>query len=143
MARIALVSLGCPKNRVDSDTLLEGLVKEGFQLTPEAQDADFIFVNTCGFIEDAKRESIEEILRLRDMKKKGKKLLVFGCLAQRYRDDLLKEIPEIDGLWGVEEDEKIIEYCKKVISSQRSAGKRPAADSRPACFSGLPIHTLT
>ena len=130
MARIALVSLGCPKNRVDSDTLLEGLVKEGFQLTPEAQDADFIFVNTCGFIEDAKRESIEEILRLRDMKKKGKKLLVFGCLAQRYRDDLLKEIPEIDGLWGVGEDEKIIEYCKKVISSQRSAINRKKTGSR-------------
>lgn len=130
MAKIALVSLGCPKNRVDSDTLLERLAKEGFQFTPEAEDAEIIFVNTCGFIEDAKRESIEEILRLRDMKKKGKKLLVFGCLAQRYRNDLLKEIPEIDALWGVGEDEKIIEYCKTVIGNQHSAISTKKADSR-------------
>lgn len=119
MAKIAVISLGCPKNRVDSDNLLDALGKEGFYLTAAPEDADLIIVNTCGFIEEAKRESIEEILRIKEMKKEGKKLLVFGCLAQRYRDDLLREIPEIDALWGVAEDAGIIEYCRKEMNPGR------------------------
>jgi ribosomal protein S12 methylthiotransferase len=114
MDKVSMVSLGCPKNRVDSDDLLGNLRGEGFLYTPEPEDADIIFINTCGFIEDAKRESIEEILKLKKMKGEGKKLIVFGCLAERYREELVREIPEIDALWGVGEDDKIVEYCKKL-----------------------------
>ncbi|HET6513984.1 MAG TPA: 30S ribosomal protein S12 methylthiotransferase RimO [Thermodesulfovibrionales bacterium] len=136
MDKISIVSLGCPKNRVDSEDLLKHLREEGFIHTPEPEDADLVFVNTCGFIEDAKRESIEEILKLKALKEKGKQLLVFGCLAQRYRDDLLTEIPEIDGLWGVGEEGKILEYCRNIKgrdegfeSGCAKAMSRPAASS--------------
>jgi len=119
MPKISIVSLGCPKNLVDSETLLENLGKEGFENTSDAEDAELVLVNTCGFIEEAKRESVEEILKLRHLKKEGKKLLVFGCLAKRYGDELKKEIPEIDALWGVGEEENIVDYCKKAVGSQQ------------------------
>jgi len=110
---------------VDSETLLGNLGKEGFVNTPNAEDAELVLVNTCGFIEEAKRESIEEILKLRHLKGEGKKLLVFGCLAKRYGDELKKEIPEIDALWGVGEEQKIVEYCKEAVGSQeRFVGER-------------------
>ena len=117
MPKVSIISLGCPKNLVDSESLLGNLAKEGFLNTPRAEDAELVLVNTCGFIEDAKRESIEEILKLRHLKKEGKKLLVFGCLAKRYGDELKKEIPEIDALWGVGEEQKIVEYCKTAVGN--------------------------
>ena len=119
MPKVSIVSLGCPKNLVDSETLLGNLGKEGFENTPNAEDAELVLVNTCGFIEEAKRESIEEILKLRHLKGEGKKLLVFGCLAKRYGNELMKEIPEIDALWGVGEEEKIVDYCKEAVGSQK------------------------
>jgi ribosomal protein S12 methylthiotransferase len=111
MKRISLISLGCPKNSVDSETLIKGLMQRGIRVTDEPEEADILAVNTCGFIEDAKRESIEEILRLSELKSNGKKLVVIGCLAKRYGEELRKEMPEIDALFGVGEDEKIIDYC--------------------------------
>lgn len=117
MVKVAIVSLGCPKNLVDSENLLSGLKDEGIFYTPEIMDADIVLVNTCGFIEDAKKESIEEILKLKHISEQNKRLLVFGCLAKRYSDELLREIPEIDGIWGVGEEDKIIEYCKKTVAS--------------------------
>jgi len=122
MDKVSLVSLGCPKNRVDSDTLLGALRDAGFSYTPDPEGADVILINTCGFIEDAKRESIEEILRLKRLKREGKRLLVFGCLAERYRDELAKEIPEIDGIWGVGEEARILEYCKQVMRGRCGEG---------------------
>lgn len=115
MAKVTIVSLGCPKNLVDSENLLSGLKSEGIFYVPEVVDADIVLVNTCGFIEAAKKESIEEILQLKHIGKQNKRLLVFGCLAKRYRDELIREIPEIDGIWGVGEEDKIIEYCKKTV----------------------------
>lgn len=101
-----LLSLGCLKNSADSGSLFRGLTAKG--LTPTGlQEADLLLINTCGFIDEAKRQSIEEILRLAGMKD-GRKLLVFGCLAKRYKDELLREIPEIDAIYGVGEEEKII-----------------------------------
>jgi len=120
MSKIAVVTLGCPKNLVDSDALLTAFGKEGFIRTTGIEEADFVLVNTCGFIKEAKQESIEEILKLTRSGKKGRKLIVFGCLAKRYGDRLMKEIPEIDGLWGVGEEEKIVEYCKTI----QARGKR-------------------
>ncbi|MEW6109425.1 MAG: 30S ribosomal protein S12 methylthiotransferase RimO [Nitrospirota bacterium] len=125
MAKVSLVSLGCPKNLVDSGNLLNRLKEEGIFYTSNPAESDIVMVNTCGFIEAAKRESIEEILRLSKFKdnKKGLKLIVFGCLAKRYGKDLRKEIPEIDSMWGVGDEEKILEYCKKATD-----GTGPSAD---------------
>ena len=130
MSKISVVTLGCPKNLVDSNGLLEHLIREGFIYTPDTGSAELVLVNTCGFIEEAKRESIEEILKLTRGRKKGGKLLVFGCLAKRYGDALMKEIPEIDGLWGVGEEEKIVEYCRKVKFGVRSSGSSDEAEQR-------------
>lgn len=118
MTRVSIVTLGCPKNVVDSDSLAEGLGREGIVCTEDLNDSDIVLVNTCGFIEDAKKESIEEILRLRQLRSEGRKLVVFGCLAKRYKDELIKEIPDIDAIWGVGEEEKIIEYCSKMRGSR-------------------------
>jgi ribosomal protein S12 methylthiotransferase len=125
-----MVSLGCPKNLVDSDTLLTKLRREGFLYTPETGNADFVLVNTCGFIEEAKKESVEEILKLKHITEHGGKLLVFGCLAKRYGDELKKEIPEIDGLWGVGEEDKIVEYCKRIKFVVRSSEFGDEADPK-------------
>jgi ribosomal protein S12 methylthiotransferase len=88
MTTVSLISLGCPKNTVDSETLLKALRASGIAVVENPEEADILAVNTCGFIEDAKRESIDEILRLAGLKANGKRLVVFGCLAQRYRDEL-------------------------------------------------------
>ncbi len=114
MGKVSLVSLGCPKNLVDSDKLLKRLAEQGISYDPDPAHADLLLINTCGFIEDAKRESVEEILRLAE-RKGSRKLLVFGCLAKRFGDELRKEIPEIDVLYGVGEEEKIAAFCGSVL----------------------------
>jgi len=119
LTKINITTLGCPKNVVDSGHLARRFASEGFVHVDDANNADIILVNTCGFIRDAKEESIEEILRLARMKGKRAKIIVFGCLAQRYRDELLKEIPEIDAIFGVGEDSNIIEYCKDLAIGYR------------------------
>ncbi len=98
-----MVSLGCPKNTVDTEWALGDLKQEGHELTPNAEEADFIIINTCGFIDSAKQESIEAILDMARYKEEGTciKLVVTGCLSERYSEELLKEIPEIDHLLGV------------------------------------------
>ncbi len=130
-AKIHITTLGCPKNSVDSGHLAGAFKAEGFICSDNADDADILLVNTCGFIKDAKEESIEEVLRLAHMKEAGRKLVVFGCLAARYRNELLKEIPEIDGIWGVGEEARIIEFCKGQRSEVR--GQRSIKNN------GLPI----
>ena len=101
--KIGMVSLGCPKNTVDTELVLGDLLKEGFEVTADEADADVIIVNTCGFIESAKRESIDMILEMAHYKSRGKcsRLVVTGCLSERYSKELLKEIPEIDLVLGV------------------------------------------
>ena len=122
MSKISLVSLGCPKNLVDSENLLRKLSARGLTYTEDSERADLLLVNTCGFIDAAKKESIEEILRLAANKEAGnKKLVVFGCLAKRFGDELKEEIPEIDVLYGVGDDDKIVEYCSSVLSVSASA----------------------
>jgi len=98
-----MVSLGCPKNTVDSERVLGDLVSSGYSLTPNEEDAEVIIINTCGFIESAKKESIDTILEMARHKTGGKckQLIVTGCLAERYGQELLDEIPEIDHLLGV------------------------------------------
>ena len=108
--KIGLVSLGCPKNLVDSEVML-GLAQEaGHELTPRADEADVLIVNTCAFIDKAKQESIDTILELAEHKKTGacRRLVVTGCLAERYRDELRELIPEIDVVLGTGEVPEIV-----------------------------------
>lgn len=116
MAKVTLLSLGCPKNLVDSEKLLKKLEEKGFFYSSNPDESDVLIINTCGFIESAKKESIEEILKLSKLKGRNKRLLVFGCLAKRHGEDLKREIPEIDALWGVGDDDEIVDYCSKIIT---------------------------
>jgi ribosomal protein S12 methylthiotransferase len=115
--KIGMVSLGCPKNQVDAEQMLGVLAKQGFEITPEQGEADVIVVNTCGFIESAKAESIEAILDAAKMKTQAKcrALIVAGCLAQRYKKELSRELPEADAIIGTAEIPKIAEICKRVM----------------------------
>jgi ribosomal protein S12 methylthiotransferase len=133
---VSFLSLGCDKNLADSEDLLRGLKKSGVFYTPDPGLADVLLVNTCGFIEEAKRQSIDGILRLVELKDGGKRLLVMGCLAQRYKDDLLKEIPEIDAIFGVGEHEKIISYCKG-LQSQSLSNPESINDGLPVLSDGI------
>jgi ribosomal protein S12 methylthiotransferase len=119
--KVSLVSLGCPKNLVDSEKLLKKLSARGLSYTEDRESADLLLINTCGFIEAAKQESIEEILTLASEKETGKKLVVFGCLAKRFGAELKQEIPEIDLLCGVGDDDKIVDYCSSVLSGSDAA----------------------
>jgi ribosomal protein S12 methylthiotransferase len=112
--RIGFVSLGCPKNLVDSEVMLGTLARQGYIITSNKEEADVLVVNTCGFIDTAKQESIDTILEMAELKDSGncKKLVVAGCLAERYRSDIRKEIPEIDFVFGPDELGKILEAVK-------------------------------
>lgn len=101
--KVGMVSLGCAKNLVDSENVLGMLRDRGYEIVQDPAEAEIIFVNTCGFIESAKEESIEAILEMAQYKRDGrlKKLFVTGCLAQRYADALASEMPEVDGFMGV------------------------------------------
>src|SRR5712692_4286052 len=126
MPKIGMVSLGCPKNLVDSEVMLGLVAREGYELTSRAEEAEILIVNTCSVIEPAKRESINTILEMAEYKKSGsaKKLIVAGCLVERYRQDILREIPEVDFVIGTNELERVLEACAP-RGNQRSA-ERPA-----------------
>src|SRR6266850_197136 len=109
--KIGLISLGCPKNLVDSEVMLGLAQQAGHQLTRDADEADVLVVNTCAFIDKAKQESIDTILEMAEHKKTGRcrRLVVTGCMAERYRDELRAQIPEIDAVLGTGEVEQIID----------------------------------
>jgi len=110
--KVGLVSLGCPKNLVDSEVML-GLLREGgYELIKDEKQADVMIVNTCAFIESSKKESVNAVLEVARLKAGGnlKKLIVTGCLAQRYKDELEKEIPEVDHFLGTGEFQRITEF---------------------------------
>src|SRR5438477_8968437 len=108
--KIGMISLGCPKNLVDSEVML-GLAREaGHEVTADAAEADVLVVNTCAFIDSAKQESVDAVLEMAEHKKTGacRRLVVTGCLAERYRDELRREIPEIDAVLGTGEVPEIV-----------------------------------
>lgn len=113
MTKVGFISLGCPKNLVDSEVMMGQLKAKGFELTADAADADTIVVNTCGFIESAKKESIEAILEAANFKTNGKaeRLVVAGCLVERYRDELNAEMPEVDAFIGTSQINDILAAC--------------------------------
>lgn len=119
--KVAMVSLGCPKNQVDAEQMLYTLKQDGYTLVSEEAEAEVIIINTCGFIEDAKSEAIENIIEAARYKQEGKlKLLVVtGCLAERYRDDITEEIPEVDMVVGIGSNGKIGELVKSALKGDK------------------------
>ncbi len=129
--KVGLVSLGCVKNQVDAEQMLSLLLGEGYEFTADASEAEVILVNTCGFIQSAKEESIEAILDMARMKQEGRcrVLCVTGCLAQRYEKELLAEIPEIDCLLGIDGQDRLPRMIAESL-----AGARPHDVSREKKF---------
>ena len=121
--KVGMISLGCNKNRVDSETALGLLRDKGYEFTGDPAEADVLMVNTCGFIESAKEESIDAILEMAEYKKTGRcrLLVVTGCLAQRYEKSLLEEIPEIDLLMGVNQYERLADAIETALQGQKQS----------------------
>ena len=117
--KVAVISLGCAKNQVDAEMLLYTLKERGFKLVDEAEKADAVIVNTCGFIDSAKQESIDEIIELGSLKREGKikAIIVTGCLAERYRDEITKQLYEIDAAVGIGANEQVADIVEKALSS--------------------------
>ena len=135
--KVGFVSLGCPKNLVDSEVMMGMLAQAGAEITPRAEDADVIVVNTCSFIDTAQQESVNAILEMARHKTEGRaqKLVVAGCLVERFRNDIQKDIPEVDAVVGTGELQKILEASGIDVSRPPSAGlvvinSRPEGDLR-------------
>ncbi len=119
--KIGMMSLGCPKNQCDAELMLYKLKEAGYTLVEDVAKADIAIVNTCGFIESAKSESIEEIIELGKLKADGdiKAIVVTGCLAERYRDEMLNELPEVDAVVGIGCNADIVEVCDRAAKGER------------------------
>ncbi|MBR1762574.1 MAG: 30S ribosomal protein S12 methylthiotransferase RimO [Eubacterium sp.] len=115
--KAGMISLGCPKNQVDGEILLSKLKNAGFEIVSEIENSDVMIVNTCGFIESAKQEAIETILEVAEYKKAGliKAIVVTGCLAERYQDEIMKEMPEVDAVVGIGANSDIVKICQKAL----------------------------
>ncbi len=126
MTKVGFVSLGCPKNLVDSEVMMGILAREGYELTPRAEEAEVLVVNTCSFIEASQKESVDAILEMAEHKKFGaaKKLIVAGCLVERFRAQILEQVPEVDAVVGTGEVERIMEAVEgdlRVLPAQPPA----------------------
>ncbi|HVG38286.1 MAG TPA: hypothetical protein VM870_03295, partial [Pyrinomonadaceae bacterium] len=113
MKKVGFISLGCPKNLVDSEVMMGQLRQSGYEITTDEGEAETLVVNTCGFIDSAKKESIDAILEAARMKTEGKcrRLVVAGCLVERYRDELRAELPEVDAFIGTNQVTQITTVC--------------------------------
>ena len=142
MKKVGLISLGCPKNQVDSEIMLGYLTKAGFTITNKEDEAEIAIVNTCGFINDAKEESIERIIEAGRLKENGicKALIVAGCLSERYKEDLIKELPEVDAFIGVSDMERIADVCRELIDNVRRQALNPAPTASPQRILINPSH---
>ncbi len=121
MIKVGFISLGCSKNGVDTEVMLHKLVSAGYEVVTEETEADVVIVNTCGFIESAKQESIDQLLDVAWLKENGnlKALIATGCLAERYREQILEEMPEVDGILGVGSLDHIVDAVEAVLSGKR------------------------
>ena len=119
--KIAFISLGCDKNLVDSEIMLGIIDEYGYKIVPNEEDADIVIVNSCGFIMNANEEAIENVLRIADYKKSGKlkAIIVTGCMAQRYENEIFKSLPEVDAVVGTGDFERIGEVIKRLIDGER------------------------
>lgn len=125
--KVGMISLGCPKNQVDAEHMLAMMDSEGWEIVDYVDGCDVVIVNTCGFIDDAKKEAIENILDMVELKKEGviSKIIVTGCLAQRYKDEIVKEIPEVDAVVGIGANGDIIKTVEEVMSGVDTIEKYP------------------
>lgn len=123
MPKVGFVSLGCPKNLVDSEVMMGTLAQAGYEITRRADEADVVVVNTCSFIEPAQRESVNSILEMAEYKKFGRarKLIVAGCMVERYRNEIRQQIPEVDAVIGTGEIDKILEVCSSDLRGDENA----------------------
>jgi len=123
MPKVGFVSLGCPKNLVDSEVMMGTLAQAGYEITRRADEADVLVVNTCSFIEPAQRESVNSILEMAEYKKFGRarKLIVAGCMVERYRNEIRQQIPEVDAVIGTGEIDKILKVCSGDFHVDESA----------------------
>jgi ribosomal protein S12 methylthiotransferase len=128
---VGLIGLGCAKNRVDGEVMLGLLQQAGYEVAANPEQADAIIIHTCGFIGAAKEESIDTILEAAEWRKQGKRLVVTGCLVQRYAQDLLKEIPEIDALMGTADLNRIVEVCDAVTATPPTPVPRQGKRRKP------------
>lgn len=121
--KIGMISLGCPKNQCDAELMLYKLSQAGYEIVADVAKSDCAIVNTCGFIESAKAESIEEIIELGKLKAEGtiKAIVVTGCMAERYRDDVLEEMPEVDAVCGIGANADIAEVCRQALEGNRGS----------------------
>lgn len=121
MNKIGMISLGCPKNQVDAEMMLSSLCEDGFEIVGEVEGADIVIINTCGFIGDAKKEAIDTILEVCQLKDEGLVggVVVTGCLAQRYKEEIMNEIPEVDAVIGIGANADIASVCRDVIASKK------------------------
>ncbi len=121
MTKVAFISLGCSKNLVDTEVMLYNLHKAGFEVTFEVEEAEIVIVNTCGFIESAKQEAIDNILDAAELKEWGKckHIIATGCLVERYRDEVMKELPELDAIVGVGSLDDIADACTAVMNGEK------------------------
>lgn len=121
MSRIGFVSLGCPKNLLDTEVMLGALASAGYEITPNEEEADIIVINTCAFIESAKKESIDNILDIAWLKENGnlKGIVVTGCLSERYRDEILKEFPEVDAVLGTGSVHSIVKAVSEIENGRK------------------------
>ena len=128
--KVGMVSLGCPKNQCDAEIMMEKIHKAGFKLVEEAGLADVVVINTCGFIQSAKEEAIEEIMEAINRKADGinKKIIVTGCLAQRYPEQMNEEFPEIDGVIGLGHNGDIVKAINKVLADKRVIMNSPLGE---------------
>lgn len=120
---VGMISLGCPKNQVDGEVLLKKLKDAGFRIAPSIEDSDAVIINTCGFIEAAKTEAIETILEVAEYKNAGiiSAIIVTGCLAERYQDEVLKEMPEVDAVVGIGANSDIVKICQKALCGVKTS----------------------
>lgn len=121
-ATVGMISLGCPKNQVDAELMLAKLDEAGFKISNEISGCDVVIVNTCGFIEDAKREAIENILEMAEYKEAGeiKSIVVTGCLAERYKEEIVAEMPEVDVVVGIGNNADIVQLVNKAIAGEKT-----------------------
>lgn len=119
--KAAIVSLGCSKNLVDSEVMVQSILNNNYEITNDAKDAEVIIINTCGFIESAKQESIDTILEMSEYKKSGKckVIIASGCMAERYKEELIKELPELDAVIGTGDYKDITEVMQKALQGEK------------------------
>ncbi|MEG1550702.1 MAG: 30S ribosomal protein S12 methylthiotransferase RimO [Oscillospiraceae bacterium] len=132
--KIGMISLGCPKNQVDAEIMLASLSQNGFEITNDVDGADAVIINTCGFIETAKKEAIENILDMVQLKTENVigKIIVTGCLVERYKDEILTEIPEIDAVVGLGANGDICDVCNRVLNGE-TVKTFPEKTDMPIC----------